>query len=95
MRIQKIDSGLLHSCMYVVEELDHAIIIDPCLNTTAAMGRKVDLLIVTHEHYDHISGVNAWKDLTGAPLLCSSACADNIKNSKGNVGRAALNAKDI
>ncbi len=87
MRIEKVDSGLLHSCMYIVEETGHAIVIDPCKNTDAAADLQVDYLIVTHEHYDHISGVNEWKEKTGAPLLCSKACAENIENEKRNMSR--------
>lgn len=87
MQIKKIDSGILHSCMYVVEENGHAIVIDPCINTDPADGLKVDYLISTHEHYDHISGVNEWKYVTGAPLLCSKACAANIKNPRKNMSR--------
>ena len=73
--------------MYVVSENGHAIVIDPCADTTAAEGLTVDYLIVTHEHYDHISGVNAWKERTGAPLLCSRACAGNINNPRKNMSR--------
>ena len=87
MQISKYDSRLLHSCMYVIQEEDHALVIDPCKNTAPAEKLKVDMLIVTHEHYDHISGVNEWKEVTGAPLLCSQACAENIRNSKKNMSR--------
>ncbi len=87
MRIHKFDSGLLHSCMYVVEENGHALVIDPCMDTKAATGLVVDYLLITHEHYDHISGVNAWKQETGAPLLCSRTCAENIRNPRKNLSR--------
>ena len=88
MQIHKTDSGLLHSNMYVIEEAGHAIVIDPCRDTEAARALTVDYLIVTHEHYDHISGVNEWKQLTGAPLLCSKACAANLPNPKKNMSRS-------
>ena len=87
MQIKKIDSGLLHSNMYIVEENGHAIIIDPCMDTSAAADLVVDLMILTHEHYDHISGVNAWKEDKSAPLLCSRSCAENIRNPKKNLSR--------
>ena len=87
MQIKKTDSGLLHSCMYLLEEKGHAIVIDPCRDLSAAGDSIVDYLLITHEHYDHISGVNEWKKKTGAPLLCSRACAENIRNSKKNMSR--------
>lgn len=87
MYINKYDSGLLHSCMYVVQENGHALIIDPCMNTDPLSGIEIDYLIVTHEHYDHISGVNRWKELTDAPLICSKNCSLNIKNPRKNMSR--------
>ena len=87
MRIKRIDSGLLHSNMYVVVDNGHAIIIDPCKNIDGAAELVVDYIIVTHEHYDHISGVNEWKQATGAPLICSKACAAGLKDPRKNMSR--------
>ena len=87
MIVKRIDSGLLNSSMYVVSESGHAIVIDPCLNIDAADKFIIDYLFVTHEHYDHIFGVNKWKERTGAPLVCSKVCAERIKDSKKNQAR--------
>lgn len=87
MQIKKIDSGLLHSCMYVVEESGHALVIDPCMDTEDAERLTVDYLMVTHEHYDHISGVNRWKQVCAAPLICSETCAKNLRDPKKNMSR--------
>ena len=87
MIVERIDSGLLNSSMYVVSENDHAIVVDPCLNVDAADKYIIDYLFITHEHYDHIFGVNAWKERTSAPLLCSKVCSERIKDSKKNQAR--------
>lgn len=87
MQIKKIDSGLLHSNMYLIEEHGHALVIDPCVNTKPAESLKVDYLLITHEHYDHISGVHEWRQITGASLLCSQICAENIKSPKKNMSK--------
>lgn len=42
-------------------------------------GKIVDLLLVTHEHYDHISGVNKFKELYGCKLLSNSKCDNNLQ----------------
>lgn len=84
MIIERYDSGLLDSSMYVVSENGHAIIIDPCMDTSPAERFDIDYLLVTHEHYDHIFGVNAWKACCSAPLMCSEVCAERIRNSKKN-----------
>ena len=78
-------SGLLCSNMYLIVEDDHAIVIDPFVNTTPSNGLTIDYILLTHEHYDHISGVIAWKETTGAQVLCSRACAENIQNPRKNL----------
>lgn len=85
IEIKRYVSGLLSSNMYVVKEGEHAIVIDPFDDTTPSEGLIIDYIILTHEHYDHISGVNVWKEMTGAPVLCSKACAENIQNPKKNL----------
>ena len=87
MIVERIDSGLLNSSMYIVSENGHAIVIDPCLDVDAAEKYIVDYLFITHEHYDHIFGVNKWKERTGALLVCSKACAERIMDSKKNQAR--------
>lgn len=83
--IRRFESGLLSSNMYVVVEGDHAIVIDPFDDTSPADNLSVERIILTHEHYDHISGVNEWKKKTGAPVLCSLACAENIISPRMNL----------
>lgn len=87
MDIRRYDTGLLASSMYLIVDGCHAVVIDPCRNTCVAQGLKVDLLVATHEHYDHISGVNAWKECYGAPLLCSAVCAQNLRSPRKNLAR--------
>lgn len=71
--------------MYVLVERDHAVVIDPFEDTSPAEGLAIDYILLTHEHYDHISGVRLWKERTGASVLCSRACAENIRNPKKNL----------
>ena len=85
MEIRRYVSDLLSSNMYVIVEDSHAIVIDPFRDTAPAEGLTVDYILLTHEHYDHISGVNEWKRVVGAPVLCSEACAENIQNPRKNL----------
>lgn len=87
MRITRYDSGLLCSSTYVVQEGEHALVIDPGRPVPLPEGLQVDKLLITHEHYDHIFGVNRWKEETGAPLLCSEAAARRITSSTINQAR--------
>ena len=72
--------------MYVISEGKHAILIDPfeCeINNQLC----VDMILLTHEHYDHISGVNYWKEKTGANVICHKKCAENISDSRNNLSK--------
>lgn len=50
-------------------------------------GKIVDLLLVTHEHYDHISGVNKFKELYGCKLLSNSKCDNNLQRPAKNFSK--------
>ena len=72
MKIITCTTPLLEQNMYIVEEGKHCIVIDPYYDEKTAVlleGKIVDLLLVTHEHYDHISGVNKFKELYGCKLI--------------------------
>lgn len=87
MNIVTIPSDLLQSNMYLVVEGSHALIIDPWVTELPESFRNVtiDRIYVTHEHIDHISGVNYWKEKSGAPFICSKKCASGCENSKKNL----------
>lgn len=85
MEINRYTSDLLLSNMYIISEKGHAIVIDPFCDTTHASGLVIDKILLTHEHYDHISGVNLWKKETRAKVLCTKQCAENIKTPSKNL----------
>lgn len=84
MIVHRYVTDLLSSNMYVVEENGHAIVIDPCRNTDPGQNLNVDMILLTHEHYDHISGVNAWKEKYGCKLLCNEICSQNIASTRNS-----------
>ena len=47
---------------------------------------KVHILL-THGHYDHISGVMWLKEHTGATVFCQERCAERLMNSKRPMAR--------
>ncbi|MDO4273058.1 MAG: MBL fold metallo-hydrolase [Eubacteriales bacterium] len=87
MKILRFESDLMVSNMYLIVHKKSAIVIDPFRNTAPGMDYEIDKIILTHEHYDHISGVNQWKQKYGACVLCSEACACNIGNPRKNMSR--------
>ncbi len=87
-QIKRFISKLLQSNMYVLEEDGHVILIDPYEDISLYdSSYSYDYILLTHEHYDHISGVNGWKNLTSAKLLCSENCAKGITDPAINFSR--------
>lgn len=87
MIIRRYISDLMFSNMYVLKENGHALIIDPFERYELPEDLRPDLMIITHEHYDHISGVNRVKEEYKTPSICSEICAQRITNAKLNAAR--------
>ena len=85
MVINRLVSDYLFSNMYVIVQDNHAVIIDPFKTNVLDDSLIIDKIILTHEHYDHISGVNFWKKKNNVPVLCSKVCSERICNSKRNI----------
>lgn len=82
----------IDSRMYVIIEDSSTIIIDPCIceeadNLLVSKHIKDVRIILTHEHYDHISGVNHFVNQYSCPVLCSLICSRNIEDPKKNISK--------
>lgn len=86
MEIKQYVSLALNSNMYVLKENNRSIIIDPCVDTEWGSS-QVDWIILTHEHYDHISMANTIREKYNCPILCGHICGERIVNSSGNFSR--------
>lgn len=80
----------IDSRMYLVISNDRALIIDPCVNTDALQLLKdkniVDIFVLlTHEHYDHISGVNWVRENFNCKVIAIYQCAQNLPDPRRNV----------
>jgi hydroxyacylglutathione hydrolase len=70
-----------------------AMIIDPGSADTAALFQcvaskgiaRVPFLIVTHEHFDHVAGLQGTRDRYQSVVVCSSACAARMADPKLNM----------
>lgn len=90
MEVDRYTSPLLDSNMYVVSENGHCVIIDPYFSPAAnrlLAGLTPDFMLVTHEHYDHISGVNAYKTKYDVPLYSNGACNDGMQSATRNLAK--------
>lgn len=81
----------IDSRMYILLENKKALVIDPCISEEALQLLKENgvaelLVLLTHEHYDHISGVN-WlrENFSSVEVLCSLKCAEALPNPSKNL----------
>lgn len=82
----------IDSRMYIIIKNKEALIIDPCISKDALElllknDVKEILVLLTHEHYDHISGVNWLKGKFKCKVLCSKKCSKNIEDSNLNLSK--------
>ena len=68
---------MAENCFVVrLDESDRALIVDPgdepdrILEAVEALGLKIDAILVTHCHFDHIGAVAPVAEATGAPVYC-------------------------
>ncbi len=90
MELKRFVSPMLDQNMYAVCEGTHCFIVDPYDGAGSdefIQGLAVDFLLVTHEHYDHISGVNAFKEKYGAHLYANQKCDEHMRKPTKNYSK--------
>lgn len=89
-KISKYILPLIESNMYMIVENDEALAIDSCISKKALEklkkhGVKKLTIILTHEHLDHISGVNWFRENISCEVTASEECMKNIGNADMNL----------
>ena len=85
MEINKIvDFNMDQNC-YVITHNGSVLVIDPGSEKAVSGIEKADAILLTHSHYDHTAGVPALKKKTGATVICTKECRENLKNARLNV----------
>lgn len=94
--IKKVSSKKMDCNCYIVAENNKAIIIDPCDAdlVSSDVGQiadniVVDYIILTHEHFDHIAGLEKIRSRYNAPLLACKQCSEGIQTVAGNLANIA------
>lgn len=82
----------IESNMYVLIEDEDAIIIDPNINYKAFQILKENnvkkiKIFLTHEHFDHISGVNWLKENFESKVICSENAAKALIDPSKNLAK--------
>ncbi len=88
------DWDYIPSHMYVLREGEQALLIDAvCTDEVkrwiAQSGVTRLTVVLTHEHFDHISGVNHLRELCDTEVICSRACAERICSASKNMSDKA------
>lgn len=87
--VYRFEMPVIHANMYVMLDGNSALVIDPSVRGDAGqLLREAQIsnctIVLTHEHYDHISGVNHLRELFSCQVICSQACAERISSPHKN-----------
>ena len=92
MLVKSFPTPWLKSNMYLLIEKRRGILVDAYASQAyfdqfEKWVDSIDYIILTHEHYDHISGTNAIRQRYRCPVLCGEACSQRIQNPTQNFSR--------
>lgn len=87
----------INSNMYVIEEDEDILIVDP-VETEETLKFWKDkenrvkkiVIILTHEHFDHINGLNYLRNKYACTVISNALCSENIANTKKNLSEYSL-----
>jgi len=87
--VYRFSMPVIDSSMYLIPADSSCLVVDPCISEQAEellCERRIQdcLVLLTHEHYDHISGVNRLRELLPCRVVCSEKCAERIADSRTN-----------
>jgi len=79
----------INANMYLLIDGDEALVVDPNISQQALLtlnsaGVRKILILLTHENYDHTSGVNWFRKNFDCHLICQTNCAVSIADRRNN-----------
>ena len=94
MLVEKFTTGFLDTNTYLLEEDRHLLIIDPA--DYAAVLEKCRnavtiTVLLTHEHFDHIIGLNRIRDCCASScvVIAAATCSERMQDTKANLSAYA------
>lgn len=97
--IQRKIGSLLEANQYNVIYKRHALVFDACTSPKDGLpeNTKLDAIILTHEHLDHICFANEWSSYYEAPIWCGKEAVVGLADPRLNMshyGKAAFEVID-
>ncbi|WP_054693718.1 MBL fold metallo-hydrolase [Syntrophomonas palmitatica] len=94
MQISCVVERLTDTNGYIVSDPStrRMIIIDPCNSSLIepyifSGHLHNEFIILTHEHYDHIAGLNELRELSHCPVIAHKKCSESIQSPIHNMAR--------
>lgn len=89
--------GMLQNNVYLVSDGEGIFVVDPTCDVPSIMealgGRKLDAIVLTHHHADHMGAAAELREATGAMVIASSVEAPLVREPK-KVGSTPIPAPD-
>lgn len=90
MKIYNLFPGSYCSNCYLLVSGEHAAVVDPSaspdviINKAEELGARLEYIILTHGHFDHITSVDALRDAASIPLYIHEGDAEMLDDGKKN-----------
>lgn len=81
LEIKRFSWNYLNSNMYVIRDGETTVVIDPI--DTVELDLSGATVFLTHEHFDHINGLN--KIRSGCAVIDQCNCSERIQNERNNL----------
>ena len=96
MKVERFLTGIISTNCYLAinEETKQTVVIDPAssspslMNHIEAEGLKVEAILLTHGHFDHIMAAEKLRQEFAVKLYCSEAEREICMDTELNMGRA-------
>jgi len=82
----------VNSNCYIIQTRKNCLIIDPGSRDSNELIEYIqnnnlepDYFIITHEHFDHIAGLNSLRQRYSIPVIASDICSEMIQDPKKNL----------
>lgn len=86
--------GMLENNVYIISDGTATFVVDPTDHADLIVerlgGSRLDAIVLTHSHWDHVGAAQKLAELTGAPVIASAEDAEYIENpDAGGTSRRA------